>query len=232
MPVSNFLILPFLAVPASPQNIAVGQQTQTQSANKNSPKLLEELEQLEKEDQTCRKKCSDWMREYGQQGDKINPKLSIEEKIKILQEGKALFDRSAENDHKNLKSLRLIIDEFGWPTRSMVGEKGARMVWTLVQHADKDPIFQRRCLTLMGALPRQEYDITFFAYLTDRVLISEGKKQLYGTQFEIDSSGKHFVPKPIEDEINVDKRRAEVGLEPLSYYLKQSADFLLKPGSA
>jgi len=58
--------------------------------------------------------------------------------------------------------------------------------------------------------------------LEDRILMREGKKQIYGTQL-------HSGPKtngklelyPIDDEEHVDERRAIVGLQPLAEYLKQ-----------
>jgi len=56
------------------------------------------------------------------------------------------------------------------------------------------------------------------AYIEDRVLVAEGKKQLYGTQFTV-HDGK-LVPQPIEDEENLDRRRAGVGLEPFAEYRK------------
>lgn len=46
-----------------------------------------------------------------------------------------------------------------------------------------------------------------------------GEKRLYGSQ--IQRTGDTFVIYPIEDEPNVNKRRAEVGLQPLEEYVKQ-----------
>jgi hypothetical protein len=88
-----------------------------------------------------------------------------------------------------------------------------------VQHADRDRKFQRKCLDLMTALPKQEFSQRDLAYLTDRVLLAEGKKQLYATQMET-ADGK-WVPRPLEDPENVDQRRADHGLEPLAKYIKQ-----------
>ena len=49
------------------------------------------------------------------------------------------------------------------------------------------------------------------ALLEDRVALAQGKKQIYGSQIHQDpKSGKYFVA-PIEDEPNVNKRRAAVG---------------------
>ena len=57
------------------------------------------------------------------------------------------------------------------------------------------------------------------ALMTDRVRdLKDKKKQLYGTQLE-PKDGK-LVPKPIEDEANVDARRKELGMPPLAEYLK------------
>jgi hypothetical protein len=61
------------------------------------------------------------------------------------------------------------------------------------------------------------------ALLTDRVRLYEGKPQLYGTQVK-NVNGK-FIFAPIEDEPNVDKRRALYGLPPLSEYLETLNEF-------
>ena len=74
----------------------------------------------------------------------------------------------------------------------------------------------------MTKLPKHEVSQRDLAYLTDRVLLAEGKKQIYGSQFQ-QKDGK-LLPSPIEDEANVDKRRKEVGLNPLAEYAKQLAE--------
>ena len=58
------------------------------------------------------------------------------------------------------------------------------------------------------------------ALLEDRVALRQGKKQIYGSQIGVDpDTGEHYV-QPLEDPDNVDKRRAEVGLEPIANYVK------------
>ncbi|MFN8254817.1 MAG: DUF6624 domain-containing protein [Bacteroidales bacterium] len=51
------------------------------------------------------------------------------------------------------------------------------------------------------------------------MLVKENKKQLYGTQLMKNNKTGKYEVCPIKDEINVDKRRAEVGLGPLKDYL-------------
>jgi hypothetical protein len=129
----------------------------------------------------------------------------------------------AAADRENLPWLRQVIADVGWPGKSLVGEDGAQAAWLLVQHADKDPAFQRRCLELLAAAAeRGEATVVQQAYLTDRVLLHEGKPQEYGTQ-AIARDGR-FQPKNLRDPDHVDERRASVGLSPLAGYLARMAE--------
>jgi hypothetical protein len=117
-------------------------------------------------------------------------------------------------DAENLNWLRDLITEVGWPGRSMVGQDGAHAAWLLAQHADQDPVFQRRCLDLMTeAGKRGEATLGELAYLTDRVLLAEGKPQEYGTQMTGRKQG--WVPRNLRDPQTVDERRAAMSLGPL-----------------
>ena len=132
----------------------------------------------------------------------------------------ALGDKLEAIDRKNTARLKEIVDQHGWPGKSLVGAAGAQDAWLLVQHADRDPAFQKRCLELMTPLVAQgEVSAVNVAYLTDRVRVAEGKPQVYGTQFR-QADGK-MEPSPIEDEARVDERRKSVGLPPLAQYRKQ-----------
>lgn len=127
--------------------------------------------------------------------------------------------RLTKVDRKNTARMHEIVDEVGWPTKSKVGSDGTQAAWLLVQHADLDVPFQHRCLNLMQ--DQQIFDEVYaqnLAYLTDRVLVNEGKEQEYGTQFH-DVDGKP-QPRPIRDAKNVDKRRKEMGLSTLDEYRK------------
>ena len=120
-------------------------------------------------------------------------------------------------DADNTTFMLATIDKYGWPGKSMVGSDGAQAAFLLVQHADANPAFQKRCLELLEqAVKQKEAPADHLAYLTDRVLVAEGKPQRYGTQFHT-VDGK-LVPEPIEDEAHVDARRKEVGLPPMAEY--------------
>ena len=126
--------------------------------------------------------------------------------------------RWARIDAANTARMQEIVAEHGWPGRSLVGEDGAGAAFLLVQHADQKPEFQKQCLPLLAAAVQAgEASPRDLAYLTDRVRVAEGRPQVYGTQ--IGYAGGVPSPLPMEDEANVDARRASVGLGPLSEYL-------------
>lgn len=128
-----------------------------------------------------------------------------------------LRDRLAEIDKANTARLKQIVADHGWPGKTLVGAEGAHDAWLLVQHADRDREFQAKCLELLAnAVARQEAEPVDFAFLTDRVRVARGEKQVYGTQFQ--GEGEAMKPYPIEDEANVDQRRKSVGLESLAEY--------------
>ena len=120
-------------------------------------------------------------------------------------------------DAINTAELKRIVEQHGWPTRSMVGNDGAEAAWLLVQHADRDVAFQRKCLTLMNAeLDRKEVFPPNVAYLTDRVLVNDGRPQLYGTQFQ--SIGGGIRLRPVLEPEHLEERRAKMGLSSMKKY--------------
>lgn len=137
---------------------------------------------------------------------------------KIVETFQAKLAKVQEADRDNTAWLKEMIDKHGWPGKSLVGSAGEQNSWLLAQHADADREFQEFCLKKMQAMPKGEVEPRNIAYLTDRVLLAQGKKQKYGTQ-AIMKDGK-ATPRPLEDPEHVDQRRKSVGLQPLAEYLK------------
>lgn len=172
----------------------------------NEP-LRAELKRRVKEDQDARTQMIDWLAKQ-----KLNDAAAAK---KMADE--PLVKKVAEIDKANTEWLKAIVQKHGWPRRTLVGSDGAHDAWLLVQHADHDRAFQKKCLDLMRDLAvLGEVSPADVAYLTDRVLVAENKKQLYGTQFHT-VDGK-LEPKPIENEAKVDERRKAVGLPTLAEY--------------
>lgn len=133
---------------------------------------------------------------------------------------------------KNNARMREIVERHGWPGRALVGEDGCEAAWLVVQHAVLEPDFQRRCLPLLErAVAEGDAPAWQLAYLTDRVLMFEGREQIYGTQYLPTEGGKSVVYK-LADPEGVDERRRAAGLCPLDENTKRihREDELLNEG--
>ncbi|TMR98383.1 hypothetical protein EJK15_13250 [Nonomuraea basaltis] len=156
-----------------------------------------------------------------------NPKLRAEllQMLKVDQEVRTLEASEADWDRvekANTDRMRQILDAHGWPGYALVGKDGAHAAWALIQHADLDLDLQRRGLELMRqAVEKDDADPSDLAFLVDRVRVAEKKPQVYGTQWETDQQGRWRPRTPIENEAQVDERRADVGLKPLKEYLEE-----------
>lgn len=59
----------------------------------------------------------------------------------------------------------------------------------------------------------------------DRIATDNGELQIYGGQMKYYPETKSFNVWPVYDPVNIDKRRAEIGLEPIAEFLKNRFDF-------
>ena len=59
----------------------------------------------------------------------------------------------------------------------------------------------------------------------DGIAADKGELQIYGGQMKYYPETKSFNIWPVYDPINIDKRRAEIGLEPIAEFLKNRFDF-------
>lgn len=123
-------------------------------------------------------------------------------------------------DFANTKTLKKIIEKYGWPDEMLVEKEGAEAAWLIAQHADHDVNFQKTCLALMQT-HKSPISKIHLAYLSDRINVHEGKKQKYGTQFYFDKKANKLLPQPIADKKNIEIRRKRIGLEPFEEYTKR-----------
>ena len=107
--------------------------------------LRVELIRRTKVDQGARNAITEWTKAHGQSGLLAGDGLSETEKAEF----QAIVDKIKTIDQENTKWMQQIIEEHGWPTMKLVGKEAANDAWLLVQHADLDPKFQRRCWDLM-----------------------------------------------------------------------------------
>ncbi len=131
---------------------------------------------------------------------------------------KAHWKMISEKDSINLIKVKTILDTRGWLGEDVVGEQGNTTLFLVIQHSDIKT--QERYLPMMRqAVKNGKAKGSSLALLEDRVALRQGRMQIYGSQINRDIKTQSYYVSPLEDPDNVDKRRAEVGLQPLAEYL-------------
>ena len=145
---------------------------------------------------------------YGAASKKVNEQQEIYEKNHVINE----------------KKVTHILDTYGWPTSKMIGEQGNWTICNVIQHADNE--IRLKYLPLMKqAVLEKKLAPRFLVRAEDRIATEAGEPQIYGGQMKYYPETKSFNVWPVYDPVNIDKRRAEIGLEPIQEFLKNRFDF-------
>lgn len=171
-------------------------------ANYDKP-LQAELLAIHEEDQKYRVQMNETQKKFGPNSKEMND----------------LWRITNQKDSINLLKVKKILDEKGWVGKDKVGAQANSALFLVIQHSDLET--QKKYLPMMkDAVTKGNASPGSLALLIDRIEIREGRKQIYGSQIGIIQSNNTFYVSPLIDPDNVDKRRAEVGLGPISDYLK------------
>lgn len=185
---------------------------QAPSAASSNEAVRRELVKMGEDDQKHRQEMMDLM-----------GRVAGSDSEKVVKKWRQAVERQNALDSRNQQRLDEIVKEYGWPKKSAFGAEASGVAFLIVQHAELD--YQKKYLSLIKeAAARKEARQSDPAMLEDRILTREGKKQIYGTQLRLNQTTQRMELYPIEDEENVDARRATVGLEPLAQYLKKAFD--------
>ena len=132
---------------------------------------------------------------------------------------KAIWELKSKLNDANVARLVEIIDEYGWPEKSLVKGTAAQAAFLIIQHADIE--VQQKYLPLMRtAADEGEASWSSLALLIDRTNLRTGKPQVYGSQIYRNDDGSYYV-KDLEEPQYVNQRRREVGLPPIEDYVKR-----------
>jgi Family of unknown function (DUF6624) len=137
--------------------------------------------------------------------------------------------RMAEVHNRNGNELQVVIDQHGWPGRSLVGEDGAEAAWLILLHAIGNSALQRGALPILqDAIARGEAPLAHAAYLEDKIRFFERRSQRYGTQADWDGNGQ-MTTWMLEDPHRVNEYRRSVGLDPLVENARQVDEVAHEP---
>ncbi|HLV41299.1 MAG TPA: DUF6624 domain-containing protein [Brumimicrobium sp.] len=164
--------------------------------------LVAILDSVYREDQTYRRQIGEVEEKYGRESEEMEKHWEL----------------INEKDSLNLIKVQKTLDERGWLSSSVIGHQGNSTLFLVIQHSPLE--IQEKYLPMMReAVINGNANSSSLALLEDRVALRKGGKQIYGSQIGRDQeTGEYFV-SPLEDPENVDKRRAEVGLGPISEYI-------------
>ena len=168
----------------------------------NKP-LMEELEEIAYRDQFYRQQMNGISEKYGWDSPQMDSLWALQ----------IPFD--------SLNTIRVIeiLEEYGYPGKTLVGDQ-ASTAFLVIQHADIE--IQEKYLPLLTeAAEKDELRYSSLALLIDRVNMRNNKPQIYGSQLQRDEATGGWKFYEIEDEKNVNVRRAKVGLGPLEDYAKR-----------
>lgn len=124
----------------------------------------------------------------------------------------------------NYKTMQGLIKKFGWPKYSTVGKLAADAPLLVINHHESDSVRKQYLPQIKKSCEEGEGSCMEYAKIQDRILVNEDELQLYGMQFR-STENRTLEPFPIKDPEYVDKRRKEIGLEPLKDYLKRKINY-------
>lgn len=133
-------------------------------------------------------------------------------KIKREDLGDYLWRLQTASDSANLIRILEIIAQYGYPGKSLVGSPANEATWIVIQHAP-DSVIRKYFPQIKVAGEKGELPFRLAAMMEDRLLMYEGKEQIYGTQatgYSSKSGWTYFI-WPIRDAAGVNERRRKAG---------------------
>ena len=184
--------------------ISVMQKNKFETEKYFDEKLVALLDEIYYDDQSTRNQIRSKEEKYGRDS----------------KEMKAFWQTILKNDSINLIKVSKILDTQGWPSKNKIGVRGTSTLFLVIQHSNLKT--QLKYLPLITRavesdnLPKRQY-----AMFYDRLVLGQGKRQVYGTQLAIGKESKDPYVLPLDDAKNVDKRRAEMGLNSMQENLNR-----------
>lgn len=130
----------------------------------------------------------------------------------------------AQLNAENFAEMNEMLKTHGWPKYSDVGDLAADALLLVINHHESEEVRMKYLDQIKGACLAGEGSCMEYAKIHDRILVNTNRPQTYGMQFRYNRSGV-LEPFPVEDPETVDRRRKEIGLEPLAAYLKRKINY-------
>ena len=124
----------------------------------------------------------------------------------------------------NIKKVKEILGKENWPDTTLIGPRGNAIICRILQHADQETR-EHYIPRMKQAVLDKKLAARYLVRAEDRIATDKGELQIYGGQMKWYPKTKTFNVWPVYDPVNIDKRRAEIGLIPIAEHLKNRFDF-------
>lgn len=167
---------------------------------------------------------------------KLNERL-----VKMAQKHRELLqqivaeDQTKKSDQDKLRKLNEentarfceILKANGWPSTALVGQTGVLAAFHILKNSGTYELQRDLVPVIMAVIKKDPSQKPEFAGLFDRLRVSAGMKQLFGTQAV--SIGGFLVLYPLEDESKVNAWREEFGLSSMQANIRNMERTFGKP---
>ena len=180
----------------------------TSTATKKQENLIAVLDTIWRSEQRPITLRDSLMQIYGAESELVKEQQDIYESNHIINEQK----------------VKNILDKYGWPTKEMAGEQGNWTICNIIQHSDNEVRIQYLPI-MRQAVRDKKLEPRFLVRAEDRIATERGDLQIYGGQMKYYPETKSFNLWPVFEPENIDKRRAEIGLDSIAIFLKNRFNF-------
>lgn len=126
----------------------------------------------------------------------------------------AYLDIVTESDSANRTRIEEILERYGWPEKSKIGEKASEAIFIVVQQHPDTSLVSQYLPALEKLAAQGEASTIHCAMLKDRLLMERGRKQIYGTQLsDLLRPDKKMAIWPVEDTAVVNELRKKAGFK-------------------
>jgi hypothetical protein len=152
----------------------------------------------------------------------LSSNISAERKAQLLSEidisekdleGNKKYSLIREIDSANLEAVEEIINKYGYPSKSIVGEAANKAIFYVIQHSEK---IDKYLPLIRKATKNGDIATTSLALMEDRNLMYKGVEQIYGTQIKGQANKKGewvYFLWPIKNADSINIRRKEAGFQ-------------------
>ncbi len=135
------------------------------------------------------------------------------------QSNKSFANSAVTLSQKHLKFIDSLLAQHVILDTNTVGKEGMHSLWLLIHHGVEKTNLNKYAEQMKSWYNSGEIEGGDYALYLDRVRITQGKPQIYGSQYMTDEKANQLILYPIESIANVNVLRKQMRMKSIQYYL-------------